>query len=81
MNDLSRLNPTSDKEKKSRSTCFNLMEVFVKREIFAQLKKLPVNTRCATKNDRIRVPDDNLILLIPESLVNQDQKTSCTWGC
>ncbi|MFM7439803.1 MAG: Uma2 family endonuclease, partial [Snowella sp.] len=37
-------------------------------------------TRCATKNDRIRVPNDNLILLIPESLVNQDQKTSCTWG-
>jgi hypothetical protein len=44
MNSLSRPNPTSDKEKKSRSTCFNLMEVFVKREIFAQLKKLPVNT-------------------------------------
>ncbi|MFM7573589.1 MAG: ParA family protein, partial [Snowella sp.] len=30
------------------------------------------DTRCATKNDRIRVPNDNLILLIPESLVNQD---------
>jgi hypothetical protein len=44
MNSLSRLNPTSDKEKKTRSTCFNLMEVFVKREIFAQLKRLPVNT-------------------------------------
>jgi hypothetical protein len=37
-------------------------------------------TRCATKNDRIRVPEDNLILPISESLVNQDQKTSCTWG-
>ena len=44
MNNLSRPNSTSEKEKKSRSTCFNLMEVFVKREIFAQLKKLPVNT-------------------------------------
>ena len=44
MNSLSRPNSKSDKEKKSRSTCFNLMEVFVKREIFAQLKKLPVNT-------------------------------------
>jgi hypothetical protein len=37
-------------------------------------------TRCATKNDRIRVLGDNLIVLISESLVNQDQKTSCTWG-
>jgi hypothetical protein len=44
MNNLSRLNSKSDTEKKSRSTCFNLMEVFVKREIFAQLKKLPINT-------------------------------------
>ena len=38
-----------------------------------------LNTRCATKNDRIRVLGDNLIVLISESLVNQDQKTSCTW--
>lgn len=44
MDHLSRLAPTSEKEKKTRSTCFNLMEVFVKREVFAQLKKLPVNT-------------------------------------
>ena len=44
MDNLSRLDPTSEKEKKTRSTCFNLMEVFVKREVFAQLKKLPVNT-------------------------------------
>ncbi|MFM6320805.1 MAG: hypothetical protein ACKPGT_01550 [Microcystis sp.] len=29
-------------------------------------------TRCATKNDRIRVPEDTLSLLISESLVNQD---------
>ena len=35
-------------------------------------------TRCATKNDRIRVLDDNLMVLISESLANQDQKTSCT---
>jgi len=30
-------------------------------------------TRCATKNDRIRVPEDTLTLLISERLVvNQD---------
>jgi hypothetical protein len=29
-------------------------------------------TRCATKNHRIRVPEDTLSLLIYENLVNQD---------
>ncbi len=42
--------------------------------------KIAILTRCATKNDRIRVLDDSLIMPISESLVNQDQKTSCTWG-
>lgn len=38
----------------------------------SNLSSMDLITRCATKNDRIRVPEDTLPLLISESLVNQD---------
>ena len=50
----------------------------VRPEAIATMKEIGIDTRCATKNDRIRVLDDNLMVLISESLANQDQKTSCT---